>query len=391
MILKHYYFRFVNFLKGFDVYQLLALPVLLVVLLASTEFKNTDIKIGVILPLSGANALRATSHCNGLRLALKHINAQGGVNGRKLRLEIIDNQGSPDLSAEIVRDLIYETNVVSLIGGISPAATRVIQNMAEKAQVPFLTALCTHFEVTDCGSRFTFRSITDDKRQSEALAEFSARRFKSRKPALIYDSNLYGADSAQKYIETSIKFGQQVCAAVSYRPGSLNFRRQLQVIFASNPDSMIILTSPEDAAVITRHAREARFSHPILGGNQLASPEFTNLAGVYSESVITTLPFNARLGGQRADYFLSEYFDTYAQQADSDSALGYEALMLNILALRAGEVSRLSVRNSLAQLHGWESVAGSGGFDNSGNQVRPAEIAIIKERQKIPVNLEALF
>jgi len=369
----------------------MAMPVLLVVLLSSTEFRNTDIKIGVILPLSGTNALRAASHRNGLNLALKHINAQGGVNGRKLRLEIRDNHGSADLSAEIARDLIYETNVVSLIGGFSPAETRVIQNMAENAQVPFLTALCTHFEITKNGSKYTFRSITDDQRQFEALAEFSSRRFNSRKPALIYDADLYGADSAQKYIETSIKFGQQVCAAVSYRPGSLNFMRQLQIIFASNPDSMVILAPPEDAAIITRQAREARFSHPILGGNPLSAPEFTNLAGVYSESAITTLPFNARLGGQRADYFLSEYFETYTQQADSDSALGYEALMLEILALRAGEVSRSSVRNSLAQLHGWESVAGSGGFDNSGNQVKPAEIAIIKERQKIPVNLEALF
>jgi hypothetical protein len=42
-------------------------------------------------------------------------------------------------------------------------------------------------------------------------------------------------------------------------------------------------------------------------------------------------------------------------------------------------------------MHGWESVTGSGGFDQQGNQVRPAEIAIIKERQKIPVSMEDLF
>ena len=390
-MIKQLYKQLVNFARRFDVYQLLSVPVLLIVVIFSTEFRNTDIKIGVILPLSGPNAMRAISHRNGLDLALQHINAQGGTNGRKLCLEIRDSKGSADLCAELTRDLIYESNVVSLIGGFSPAETRAIQHISENAQVPFLTALCTHFEITENGSRYTFRSITDDRSQFEALAEFSARRFNSRKPALIYDANLYGADSAQKFIETSIKFGQQVCTAVSYRPNTLNFRRQLEVILASNPDALVILTPPEDAAIITRQAREARFLHPILGGNQLAAPEFTNIAGVYSESTITTMPFNPRLGGQRADYFLSEYFETYAVQADSDSALGYEALMLMALTLRTGEASRLSIRNSLAQLHGWESVTGSGGFGSNGNQVKPAEIAIIKERQKIPVNLEALF
>ncbi|PKL43228.1 MAG: hypothetical protein CVV41_10945 [Candidatus Riflebacteria bacterium HGW-Riflebacteria-1] len=390
-MIKQTYKQLINFLKRFDIYQLMSVPVLLLVILYSTEFKNTDIKIGVILPLSGPNALRAISHRNGLELALKHINAQGGINGRKLSLTILDSKGSADLCAEQARDLIYETGVVSLIGGFSPAETRAIQHLSENAQVPFLTALCTHFEITENGSRHTFRSITDDRSQFEALAEFSARRFNCRKPALIYDSNLYGADSAQKFIETSIKFGQQVCTAVSYRPGTLNFRRQIEVILASNPDALVILTPPEDAAVITRQAREARFSHPILGGNQLSAPEFTNLAGVYSEATITTMPFNPRLGGQRADYFLSEYFETYAAQADNDSALGYEALMLKALTLRGGEADRQSIRKGLAQLHGWESVTGSGGFDSNGNQVKPAEIAIIKERQKIPVNLEALF
>jgi len=391
MMFKRHYLRFVAFLKSFDIYQILSLPVLLLVILLSGDFRTTDIRIGVILPLTGAGSLRAGSHRNGLELALKHINAQGGINGRKICLETRDSKGSAILAAELARDLIYETEVVSIIGGLSPSETRVIQQVAENAQVPFLTALCTHHEITENGSIFTFRSITDDKSQFEALAEFSARRFNCRKPALIYDSTLYGAESAHKYMEICIKFGQQVCAAVSYQPDSLNFRRQLQVIQASNPDALVLLTPADTAAIITRQAREARFNHPILGGNHLSLPEYSSIAGVYAESVITTMPFNPRLGGQRADYFLSEYYENYSSQADSFAALGYEALMLEVLALRAGETSRLAIRNSLAQLHGWESVAGSGGFDNHGNQVRPAEIAIIKERQKIPVNLEALF
>lgn len=380
-----------GFFKRFDIFQLLAVPVLLTVMIFSIDLKPSDMNVGVILPLSGEFSPRAQNHLNGLLLAARHINALDGINGRKLSLLIKDSLGQPEKTAEITRDLIYDNNVIALMGGFSPANTRIIQAMAEKAQVPFLTAICTHFETTSGGSKFTFRSITDDRRQFEALAEYASKKFSSRKPALIYDLDLYGSDSAQKYIETCTRFGQQVCAAVSYRKGSLNFRKQIETILAANADSLVILAPPADSAMILRQAREARFSHEILGGNQLASSEFMNMAGVYSESVITTLPFNARLGGQRADYFLTEYLEQYSQQADADAAMGYEALMLMALALKSGEPDRIAVRNALALLHGWESVIGSGGFDEDGNQVRPAEIAIIKDRQKIPITMEALF
>ena len=51
----------------------------------------------------------------------------------------------------------------------------------------------------------------------------------------------------------------------------------------------------------------------------------------------------------------------------------------------------LSLREYLASLKVWDSIIGSGGFDEDGNQVRPAEIAIIKERQTIPISMEELF
>lgn len=383
--------KIADFCRRLDIYQLLALPMIGLILIFAIDLRPDDISIGVILPSTGENTLRAMNHRNGLLLAARHINRMGGINGKKLRLEVRDNQGSTEKTAAITRDLIYETEVAAIIGGITPGETRVIQFLCEKAQVPFLTSMCTHFEITANDASYTFRSISDDQKQFEAIAEYTARRFSSRKPALIYDNELYGTESAQKFIATCARFGQQVCAALSYRPGSLNFRKQLNIILSSNPDSLIILAPPTDSAIILRQAREARFSQPIMGGNAMSTPQFLNLAGVYSEGTIITLPFNARLGGQRADYFLSEYFEQHSVQADADAAMGYEALMVLAMALKAGAPDRIAVRNAIASLHGWESISGSGGFDARGNQVRPAEIAIIKERQKIPASLGELF
>ncbi len=383
--------RIKQFLRKFDIYQLLALPVLVIVIFSAIDFKTSEIVVGVILPLSKHQGIRVINQKNGLMLAAKHINRLGGINGRKILLKIVDNEGCPERTAEMMRDLIYENEVAAVIGGIKPDETRVIQTMAEQAQVPFLTPFCTHFEITANDARFTFRSITDDQKQFEALAEFAAKRFACRKPAIIYDHDLYGTESAQRFIENSGRHGQQVCAAVSYNSGNMNFRQQIESIQSANPDSVFILAPPADSAIILRHLREARFSRPVFGGNAMATSDFIEAAGVYSEGVVVTLPFNARLGGQRSEYFLTEYYETSRLQADADAALAYESLMILALALKSSTADRLSIATSLAALHGWESITGSGGFDANGNQVRPAEIAIIKERQKIPANLEEFF
>ncbi len=383
--------RLRKLLKRLDPYQIFSLLILSVLLWSSIDTKPSEIRIGVILPLTGPNSGRAGSHEKGIRLGVDHVNKSGGINGKTLRIQVYDNADHPAITALKARDLIYEERVSAIIGGISPQNSRIIQYYAEKAKVPFLTALCTHYELTANGSEYTFRSITDDRKQFEAICDYSTRRFNTRKPALIYDPVLYGSDSAQKFIEAALKSGQQVVAAVSYRPGTSNFREQLEVLRSANPDSLVIAAPPLESALILRQARENRFNRPIMGVNPFSSHEFINFAGIYSESTICTLPFNPRLGGQRADYFLSEFQEKFSAAADADAALGYEAIMLAALALKAGEHDKQVVREYLASMHGWESVTGSGGFDRSGNQVRPAEVAIIKERQKIPVNMEELF
>ncbi|MGM0599729.1 MAG: ABC transporter substrate-binding protein [Candidatus Rifleibacteriota bacterium] len=383
--------KFRLLLQKFDLYQLGTLLLLVVLAWFSFESSPSEIKIGIILPLTGPSSARAIAHKQGILLAIEHVNQAGGINGKTLKPLIKDNEGNPTQTAIICRNLIYEEKVLTLVGGISPESSRIIQQFSEQSHTPYLTALCTHYELTANGSKYSFRSITDDVKQFLAICEYSARRFKTRKPALIYDPLIYGSDSAQKFIEAALKNQQQVVAAVSYRNGTLNFRRQLEIIEASNPDALFIIAPPKDSALILRQAREARFTKPILGANPLSSHEFIEFAGIYSESAICTLPFNSRLGGQRAEYFLAEYVEKWGESADSDAALGYEAVMLTALALKAGEYNKEMVRNYFASMHGWESVTGSGGFDQNGNQVRPAEVAIIKDRQKIPVNLEELF
>lgn len=384
------YKKLKRYFRKFDRFQILAIPILIVLICFSIDYQNNDISIGIVLPLSGDFSSKAKSHLNGIRLAAKHINDLGGVNNSRIILKIKDSD-KIDV-AEATRDLIYNDKVSLIIGGFTSKETRIIQYISERASIPFLTGICTHFE-TAKSAAYTFRTITDDQHQFEALSSHAENRYQTKYPAIIYDSDLYGEESAQRYAEICSKHFQQVVNTISYKKGTVNFREQLGSLlkYKPRPDSLVILAPAADSALIVRQAREMRFDKPIFGANQCASREFIHLAGAYSDSVVTTLPYTPKAGGQRFDRFLSEYQEYYGERADSDAATGYEALMIVTLALKTTKERNLTLRDALITLKVWDSIIGSGGFDNDGNQVRPAEIAIIKEKQTIPISMEDLF
>ena len=73
-----------RFFRRFDRYQLLAIPLLLLLIYLSVDFKSNDINIGIVLPLSGNFSSRAQSHLNGIKLAVTHVNALGGINKSRI-------------------------------------------------------------------------------------------------------------------------------------------------------------------------------------------------------------------------------------------------------------------------------------------------------------------
>lgn len=378
-----------RFFHKFDLFQILVIPVLLLLLCFSVDFKSNNITIGVILPLSGDFSNRAQNHLDGINLAIAYINRQGGINNRKISLQIKDSSKC-DVT-EATRDLIYDSKSVAILGGFTSEETRKIQYISERALIPFITGICTHFEIAQA-SAYTFRTITDDQHQFDIMSSYSSSRYDIRRPAIIYDTELYGEESARKYSEISSKYYQQITSSVSFSKGTVNFKTHLAELLKSRPDSLVILAPAAESALIVRQAREMRFKKLIIGANQCNSSEFLQLAGIYSEGVLSTLPYNPRAGGQLSDIFQNSFLENYGHQADADAATGYESVMVLASAMANSNIHpEQSLRESLASCHGWDSIIGSGGFDNDGNQSRPAEIAIIKEKQAIPVSLEGLF
>src|SRR5687768_12205513 len=92
----------------------------------STEASKDTVKVGLIAQLSGIAPGLGKNMTNGTKLAVEHINAAGGVNGKNIELIIIDNEGKPDKAVQALKDLKAQGAVAAVGPLASPDAIAVI-------------------------------------------------------------------------------------------------------------------------------------------------------------------------------------------------------------------------------------------------------------------------
>lgn len=99
---------------------------------------NKTLRIGVLLPLSGADADVGASSLAGLRVAESEIREQGGILGRDLKLHILDTRSDYDLSIEMALELMNRAKVSLVIGVLSEEATLAVAQLARDKKTPFI-------------------------------------------------------------------------------------------------------------------------------------------------------------------------------------------------------------------------------------------------------------
>src|SRR3989338_3906268 len=126
------------------------LTILLTISCTKTEDKNV-IKIGEYGSLTGPEATFGTSTHNGIMLAMDDVNAQGGINGKQIRVLTIDDQGKAEEAVTAVTKLITSNNVVAILGEVASTRSLAGAPIAQRYKVPMVSPSSTNEKVTQVG------------------------------------------------------------------------------------------------------------------------------------------------------------------------------------------------------------------------------------------------
>jgi branched-chain amino acid transport system substrate-binding protein len=219
--------------------------------------------VGATIPITGNFAATGIQYYNSLRMAQDDINAAGGINGKKFRIDFEDTQSSNSTAVNAFVKLVKTTKPpLVFLSSLS------IQNLAQepeitKAGVPVLYsgALVALHEKKN---PLMFRIRPADDLQAIILAKGVDEVMKSKKPAILHMQDDYGAGTA-KLLEAELKKRNiSFVAKETFSPRDNDFSAQLLNIKNSGADSVICVTYNRDGGLIMKQRRALGIDLPFL-------------------------------------------------------------------------------------------------------------------------------
>jgi branched-chain amino acid transport system substrate-binding protein len=310
------------------------------------------IKVGVVLPLSGAQQKFGEIEKNSFLMALEEINAAGAVNGRPLELLIEDDKSKIDIGRSAAEKLILKDQVVALTGGYSSDVTFAMAAVAQHRKVPFLITTGAADEITELGAEYVFRLNPPVSEYARPLIEFLQQVVNPRGVAILYEKSLFGQSGSREFAEQAIELDWKILMNEGYEAGTVDFKALLNKAKSAKPDVVYMISYVKEAALIVQQAKELSLKPKVFAGAAagFTLPEFRTLAGDAAENVFSVTLWTPQVPYPGAREYYSNYMKKFGSETEYHGAEAYASLYVVADALkRAKELSPKGVRDALAK------------------------------------------
>ena len=341
--------------------------------------KPETIKIGGMAPLTGALAIYGVTTTNGAELAVKEINENGGILGKKIEYIILDTKGD-STEAVMAYNKLVDEKVAGIIGEVTSKPTLAVAEVAVQDNMPLITPTGTQVDITEAGPN-VFRVCFTNPYQGKVLAITSKERLGADTVAVMLNNSSDYSDGITKaFIEESEKLGMKVMGVEGYSDGDKDFRPQLTKLAAMNPDVVLIPEYYEQAALIATQAREVGVKSIFVGSDGWDGIAKTLDQSAYAaiENSYFTNHFSMEDQSEKIQNFLKDYRETYKEDPSAFSALGYDAIYMMKSAIeKAGSTDKQKIVDALKGIE-YDGVTGYLTFDDHNNPIKAVTVLKIE-------------
>jgi ABC-type branched-subunit amino acid transport system substrate-binding protein len=330
----------------------IALSALMAGAMAAGPAAAQDVKIGAAMPLTGDLSAFGENDAEGVELAVKEINAAGGVLGEELGLSIADTRTSPQAGVDAAKKLVNVENVAGIVGALSSGVTiPIAKSVSSTEGVPQISNASTSPVITDLEDNgYLFRTVPSDELQGKVLGDIVHEQG-VESVAAVYVNNDYGEGLAQVFKRRFEELGGEVTTMLPYEKGKASYRGELSNAASGDPDALMLVGYPENGITILRQAIEEGYFDQFVLTDGMKAPEVVDaIGGQYLADTIGSTP--TAFDTEGADVFRAAYEDEYGELPPKpfiDTA--YDAAYLLALAMEAaGSTDGEAVRDALHEV-----------------------------------------
>jgi len=312
---------------------------------------SNPFRIAVVGPMQGNDSATGDAMRRGAELAAEQINDAGGIRGRAVVVEAINDGNDPDIALDAAQEAVALEDVVAIVGHARPETIAATEDIYEAAAIPVFTT--TPGEVREEGDapNWVFRTVFDDMEQTQFLANYLRNVVGQETVSIIHEDTARGRALAEAFDTTYRRFGTRVLNFWDYDPGDLDTlyargeeiaeefrdRRLTGHIFIQGG-------APQSARIATA-LRQGQVRNGIVGLADMASSAFVaevgqaqppgDPAAAVTNGMFVTTPLLFDTATEIAQNFRTDYLNVHGTAPDWVAAFSYDAARLALDAVIA--------------------------------------------------------
>lgn len=352
---------------------------------SSAKASGDSITIGTVTTNSGTAAAYGEAEVKGFELAVSEINAKGGINGKKVKLESMDDKGDATEASNAYNKLAGDNNVLAVAGPTISATTAAVAPLADQSKLVTIAPAATSDSIET--GNYLFRTCFKDSYQGEVAARFAAENLKVKKVAVLYGTgDPYSSGVGEAFAKAAEKLGLEVVDKESSSSADdTEYSAQLQKIQASGAE---LLYAPYYYSVagpyIIPQARSVGFEGYVMGPDGYDGLKLTGDKSQYNKTYYTTHYSADDNTNTKVQDFIKSYKSKNNAEPNTFAALGYDTIYMIKQAIeKAGKnATREDVRNAVAGMT-FDGVTGKFTMDKSGSPTKSVIVLEMKDGKPV--------
>jgi len=323
------------------------------------------IKLGGGFALTGDESALDLPAANGAKLAVKQINAAGGVNGSQIDFIVHDSQYKMDVTAQTAKQFVEQDKVPLFIGYTDTDSVLAAGPTFQAAKIPFITVGATSPKIPTQVGDMMFLACFGDNVQAAVGAEYSYKTF-GHNAYFLWDKGVEYTTLLGGYFKSRFtELGGTIALEDSYDDKASDFSAQITKIKALSPqpDFYYVAAMPYNIGPLVKQFRDAGITGPIVGGDGYDTPDLVKVAGADAENVFFTTHalMDATGGTAGIKKFITDYKAEYGNDPENAfAALGYDTVYLMADAVkRAGGTDSAAVKSAIEATKDFPGITGA--------------------------------
>lgn len=303
---------------------------------STNSYSGKVIKLGAVLSITGAGGVYGPQSRDGMMLAVKQINASGGVNGATIDLTVRDDASDKAQSAQVAQTMIQSDQDLALLGPTLSNSAVAVHPLAESLKTPILAVsttginivpACNFPDTTPC--KYVFRdSLGEQTAIPDNIKSYAADAHPATGVLLVAQDDKFSSDGGTIVQNTVGQYNINLLKTIKFNKAEADLSPYVTQAVQLKPDVIFITSLGGIPAKIMTEARKQGWQGQFLGGNGFNTATVSKQAadagkGARSASAWylgNTFPSNAD--------FVSAYRAEYSKDPDQFGAQGYAAIKI---------------------------------------------------------------